>query len=362
MDPSHVETHKGEFEMFSNDYYTEQFDGFMFSNDPQNLPFDNLNISNQYYPATIAPSALTSSPHEFRRSDSPDATIVGPRNAIPAGGVPVANAGTPLAAPAGSYPVHPLVHALAAAAGESSSSPSSCDLQTVPIPSSAMLNGHVALPMHHLNHSTSSLSSVGADVGGRPRSSRNSPPSSSRDSPRTRARTPAIPGSPPKRNGGTLVHRHNRSTSSASTRPARRGSVRKPKEEDDFSDFEEDDDFAPHAASDGKPERRREDIRKQRIESEQRRRDELREGYNRLKQALPPSNQKSSKASILERATVCITELNARTTNLSARCEELENELRRVRVLNETLMLSAAEHRFAATQAHNLPGPNQAHY
>jgi len=166
-----------------------------------------------------------------------------------------------------------------------------------------------------------------------------------------RSRTPA-PGTPPKRNGGGLVHRHSRNASTASsTRPTRRGSVRKPKEEDDFSDFEEDDDFAPHATSDGKPERRREDIRKQRIESEQRRRDELREGYNRLKQALPPSNQKSSKASILERATVCITDLNQKTGSLASRVEELESELRRVRVLNETLMFSAAEHRFAAAQA-----------
>lgn len=40
------------------------FSRFMFTNDPQTLPFDNMTISNpmpQYYPATIAPSALTSS-------------------------------------------------------------------------------------------------------------------------------------------------------------------------------------------------------------------------------------------------------------------------------------------------------------
>ncbi|KAG8833695.1 hypothetical protein FRC17_010227 [Serendipita sp. 399] len=357
---SHIDTntHKDNFEMFGPgaDYYNDQFEGFMFGNsDPQSIPFDGLNISssmNQFYPATIAPSALTSSPHEYRRSDSPDATIVGPRNVVPT------------AAPTTSYPIQTYVHALAAAAaaGESSSSPSSCDLQTVPMPSSAILNGHVPLPMHHHNHSTSSLSSVGADVGGRPRSSRASPPSSSHDSPRTRTRTPALPGSPPKRNGGTLVHRHSRNASTASsTRPSRRGSVRKPKEEDDFSDFEEDDDFAPNTAGDGKPERRREDIRKQRIESEQRRRDELREGYNRLKAALPPSNQKSSKASILERATVCITDLNHKTSTLAVRCEELESELRRVRVLNETLMLSAAEHRFVVAQA-QPPQQASAHY
>jgi len=49
------------------------------------------------------------------------------------------------------------------------------------------------------------------------------------------------------------------------------------------------------------PPSRREEIRRQRIESEQRRRDELRDGYRRLKDALPVSNQKSSKVSLLDR-------------------------------------------------------------
>lgn len=46
---------------------------------------------------------------------------------------------------------------------------------------------------------------------------------------------------------------------------------------------------------------RREATRRQRIEAEQRRRDELREGYARLKDVLPLTNQKSSKVSLLER-------------------------------------------------------------
>ena len=45
---------------------------------------------------------------------------------------------------------------------------------------------------------------------------------------------------------------------------------------------------------------RKEAIRKQHIEAEQRQRDELREGYARLKDVLPLSNQKSRKVSILE--------------------------------------------------------------
>lgn len=47
--------------------------------------------------------------------------------------------------------------------------------------------------------------------------------------------------------------------------------------------------------------KRREEIRRQRIESEQRRRDELRDGYRKLKEVLPASNQKSSKVSLLDR-------------------------------------------------------------
>ena len=46
---------------------------------------------------------------------------------------------------------------------------------------------------------------------------------------------------------------------------------------------------------------RREEIRHQRIVSEQRRRDELHNGYRRLQDALPESEQNASKASLLHR-------------------------------------------------------------
>jgi hypothetical protein len=49
---------------------------------------------------------------------------------------------------------------------------------------------------------------------------------------------------------------------------------------------------------------RKEATRRQRIEAEQRRRDELRDGYARLKDVLPVSNQKSSKVSLLERGII----------------------------------------------------------
>lgn len=41
--------------------------------------------------------------------------------------------------------------------------------------------------------------------------------------------------------------------------------------------------------------------RRQRIEAEQKRRDDLRDWYQRLKEVLPLSNQKNSKTALLER-------------------------------------------------------------
>lgn len=127
----------------------------------------------------------------------------------------------------------------------------------------------------------------------------------------------------------------------------RRGSV---KQADDFSD--DDDDFAPAAAAG--PEiagNRREEVRRQRIESEQRRRDELREGYRRLKEVLPVSNQKSSKVALLDRATTHIGFLESRQHELQARLQHAEAETSRLRSLNESLMISAARDRHALLSA-----------
>ena len=82
-----------------------------------------------------------------------------------------------------------------------------------------------------------------------------------------------------------------------------RVSPRQPKRRSRGSDFESDndDDFTPSTSNLANNDVRREEIRRQRIESEQRRRDELSDGYRRLKDALPVSNQKSSKVSLLDR-------------------------------------------------------------
>jgi hypothetical protein len=110
--------------------------------------------------------------------------------------------------------------------------------------------------------------------------------------------------------------------------------------------------------------RRRETIRKQRIESEQRRRDELRDGYTRLKETLPTSNQKSSKVSLLDRgyyflnsmfhktnirylATSHIRYLETVKEQLEMRLKAAETEVHRLRGLNETLMLNSAQRQIA---------------
>jgi hypothetical protein len=86
---------------------------------------------------------------------------------------------------------------------------------------------------------------------------------------------------------------------------------------------------------------RKEATRKQRIEAEQRRRDELRDGYAKLKDVLPVSNQKSSKVSLLERATNHIIHLESLNRDLQNRLATLEAEMHRLRSLNEKISLTS---------------------
>lgn len=112
---------------------------------------------------------------------------------------------------------------------------------------------------------------------------------------------------------------------------------------------DDDEDFTPSlGASSASNDVRREEIRRQRIESEQRRRDELRDGYRRLKDALPVSNQKSSKVSLLDRATTHIRYLEMTQSQLQTRLQQAEAETARLRHVNEALMLGTAEQRHAA--------------
>ncbi|KAF8167438.1 hypothetical protein B0H34DRAFT_669889 [Crassisporium funariophilum] len=133
--------------------------------------------------------------------------------------------------------------------------------------------------------------------------------------------------------------------------PANRASARvtahkrRSSRSNDDSD-DDDEEFQPgptNAGSDSAPrDSRRETVRKQRIESEQRRRDELREGYARLKETLPASNQKASKVSLLDRATSHIKYLEAVKDQLEVRLKGADHEVHRLRNVNEALMLNRA--------------------
>ncbi|KAF8755861.1 helix loop helix domain [Rhizoctonia solani] len=132
-------------------------------------------------------------------------------------------------------------------------------------------------------------------------------------------------------------------------------------EDDDEDDFESDGDAFRGAPQEVVVQRRREEIRKQRIESEQRRRDELRDGYRRLKDVLPVSNQKSSKVSLLDRATSHIKYLEMMQHQLQTNLTQSDLEVARLRQVNEALMLSAAERRSGTQQsapAQPVPPPS----
>ncbi|XAO21722.1 hypothetical protein I312_100477 [Cryptococcus bacillisporus CA1280] len=76
---------------------------------------------------------------------------------------------------------------------------------------------------------------------------------------------------------------------------------------------------------------KREDVRRARIESEQRRRDELREGFKRLKDVLPMANQRSSKSSLLDRSVAHIEAIEGANRYLLAQLKEQQKECAKLR-------------------------------
>ncbi|CAE6528856.1 unnamed protein product [Rhizoctonia solani] len=151
--------------------------------------------------------------------------------------------------------------------------------------------------------------------------------------------------------GGGLVQRHSRGAIARSMAERashkRRGSnaMRMADEDSYGSDDGESELGGLNLSTDVVVSRRREEIRRQRIESEQRRRDDLREGFARLKDVLPVSNQKGSKMALLDRATSHIRYLEAMQQQMQAKLTASEMEVNRLRQINEALMLKAAERR-----------------
>lgn len=142
-------------------------------------------------------------------------------------------------------------------------------------------------------------------------------------------------GSPNHSRANSLVHRNSlryNPTPSPSTSSGRRSRGHS---------ISDDDGMGPSIAE-TLASSRKEATRRQRIEAEQRRRDELRDGYAKLKDVLPVSNQKSSKVSLLERATNHIVLLEKQNRELQSRVSSMEAEIRRLRVISEKLSLSGA--------------------
>lgn len=110
------------------------------------------------------------------------------------------------------------------------------------------------------------------------------------------SRNSSATGSPTSSRANSLVHRqplrYNPTPSPTSSSGGRRSRGRS---------LSDDDDGMGVGLAESLANTRKEATRRQRIEAEQRRRDELRDGYARLKDVLPISNQKSSKVSLLER-------------------------------------------------------------
>lgn len=110
------------------------------------------------------------------------------------------------------------------------------------------------------------------------------------------SRNSSATGSPSSSRANSLVHRnplrYNPTPSPTSSSTGRRSRGRS---------LSDDDEGMGLGMAESLANTRKEATRRQRIEAEQRRRDELRDGYARLKDALPVSNQKSSKVSLLER-------------------------------------------------------------
>lgn len=182
------------------------------------------------------------------------------------------------------------------------------------------------------------------------------------------SRNSSSAGSPSSSRANSLVHRNPlryNPTPSPTSSSGRRSRGRS------LSDDEE----MGHNIAESLANTRKEATRRQRIEAEQRRRDELRDGYARLKDVLPVSNQKSSKVSLLERgasfpsmlpsphsmpkswpfftATNHITSLEKTNRQLQARLLAVEQEVVRLRAINEKISLSVGG------PPANSPSPSQ---
>lgn len=172
--------------------------------------------------------------------------------------------------------------------------------------------------------------------------------------------SPPVSGSDTSTDGSTYHTPHHSYSRESSSPPSIRrsqgqhrfnptgGHRRRRSSTNDEAEFSDDDQRSPMGSGQALAEHlsnsRKEATRKQRIEAEQRRRDELREGYARLKDVLPVTTQKSSKVSLLERATNYIVTIDGQNKVLNSRIAALELQVENLRRANERLAMTVTHH------------------
>ncbi|KAK4689546.1 hypothetical protein P7C73_g554, partial [Tremellales sp. Uapishka_1] len=147
-------------------------------------------------------------------------------------------------------------------------------------------------------------------------------------------------------------------------RPAKpkRGRARpikqEPAEEDLISDDEDDDPqtgLGLDATAGSSGPMKQEQCRKARIQSEQRRRDELRAGFERVRAVLPQTNQKNSKVVLLDRAVGHIKDVEAKATYWERMANKKDEEMEKLRRANECLIATVTQTQVAGPHA-DAPG------
>ena len=113
--------------------------------------------------------------------------------------------------------------------------------------------------------------------------------------------------------------------------PATHSAAKTPRRKSHNDDSDEDDnDFQPMIAIGNTTDVHHETIHHQCIKSEQRHHDELCDSYCRLKDALSVSDQKSSKVSLLNRASTHVKYLEMTIQQLQTRLQQAKNEVERL--------------------------------
>ncbi|KAH7107146.1 hypothetical protein BKA62DRAFT_686102 [Auriculariales sp. MPI-PUGE-AT-0066] len=133
------------------------------------------------------------------------------------------------------------------------------------------------------------------------------------------------------------------------------GSIRRRSVDDVYGD--DDDDLNDPDLNDVMGGNRKESTRRLRIEAEQRRRDDLRDGYAKLRDVLPSKNLKGAKVAVLDRATTYIMQLESEISTMKHRVDSMEDECSRLRNLNEMITMGLSTARLAGqpTVAHPMP-------